>query len=283
MRFYQATRFLFPGSLRLRMFAICFVGTLVPLLAFAGWQFAADRADWLALGVVLGATLIGMLFTLSCIDALLAPVRSATRAVTALEREQTAALAAVRDGDLLAELMIGVDRATEATKARIATLDDAAHRDPLTGLLNRRGFLTRTEGARDGTVALIDLDRFKAVNDEFGHDAGDTILQDFAAYLARGVRRSDCVARWGGEEFAVFFPETEEGEAAGILHRIVRRMSAGLIDRPDGRPVTCSGGVVALDGETIGQAITRADAALHAAKRGGRNQLRVGDEHMRAD
>lgn len=283
MRFYQATRFLFPGSLRLRMFALCSVGTHVPLLAFAGWQFATGRVDWPGLGVVLGATLVGTLFTLLCIDALLAPVRIATRAVATLEREQIAALSAVRDGDLLAELLVGVNRATEATKVRIATLDDAAHRDPLTGLLNRRGFLTRTEAARDGTVALIDLDRFKAVNDQFGHDAGDAILQDFAAYLARGVRRSDCVARWGGEEFAVFFPETEEGEAAGILHRIVRRMGAGLIDRPDGSPVTCSGGVVALDGETIGQAMTRADAALYAAKRAGRNQLRVSDAHIRLD
>jgi diguanylate cyclase (GGDEF)-like protein len=153
----------------------------------------------------------------------------------------------------------------------------------LTGLLNRRGFLARVESAGDGTIALIDLDKFKSVNDSFGHDVGDAILQDFAAFLARGVRKADCVGRWGGEEFAVFFPATEEGEAAGILQRLCRRLANGLIERPDGAPMTCSGGIVALDGEPLQLAMARADAALYAAKRSGRNQLRVGDRHILAD
>lgn len=279
MRFYKATRFLFPSSLRLRMFTICFIGTHIPLLAFAGWQFGTGKIDWPDLGIVLAATLVGTVFTLFGIDGLLAPVRAATQAVQSLEREQAEALEAVSDGDMLAELLAGVTRASEATKVRVAALDMAAHRDPLTGLLNRRGFLARVEGAGDGAIALIDLDKFKSVNDNFGHDVGDAILQDFAAYLARGVRKSDCVGRWGGEEFAVFFPATEEGEAAGILQRLCRRLGNGLIERPDGAPMTCSGGIVALDGEPLQLAMARADAALYAAKRSGRNQLRVGDAH----
>ncbi|MFL9842051.1 GGDEF domain-containing protein [Sphingomonas sp. ST-64] len=265
------------------MFTICFVGTHIPLLSFAGWQYLSGRVDLAGLSVVLAATLVGTGFTLFCIDALMAPIRFATRAVAALEQEQTAALESVQDGDVLADLLAGVGRATEATQVRIATLDNAAHRDPLTGLLNRRGFMARSEDVADGTVALIDLDHFKSVNDEFGHDVGDDILKDFAAFLARGVRRADRVARWGGEEFVVLFPDTSEDEAAGILRRVARRMDAGLIDRPDGKPVTCSGGVVALDGDTLARAITRADTALYAAKAGGRNQLRVGAEHMRVD
>lgn len=282
MRFYKATRFLFPSSLRLRMFTICFIGTHIPLLAFAAWQFSTGKTDWPDLGVVLAATLIGTLFTLLGIDGLLAPVRAATQAVQSLEREQAEALEAVSDGDMLAELLAGVTRASEATKVRVAALDMAAHRDPLTGLLNRRGFLARVESAGDGAVALIDLDKFKSVNDSFGHEAGDTILQDFAAFLARGVRKADCVGRWGGEEFAVFFPATEEGEAAGILQRLCRRLGNGLIERPDGAAMTCSGGIVALDGEPLQLAMARADAALYAAKRSGRNQLRFGDSHTLA-
>lgn len=280
MRFYRATRFLFPSSLRLRMFTICFIGTHIPLLAFAGWQFTTGKIDWPDLGVVLGATLIGTVFTLIGIDGLLAPVRTATHAVQSLEREQAEALEAVSDGDMLADLLAGVTRASEATKVRVAALDMAAHRDPLTGLLNRRGFLARAEAARDGSIALIDLDRFKSVNDRFGHDVGDAILQDFAAFLARGVRKTDCVGRWGGEEFAVLFPATEEDEAASVLQRIARRLGKGLIERPDGAPVTCSGGVVGIEGEPIPLAMARADAALYVAKRSGRNQLRVGDAHM---
>ncbi len=282
MRFYKATRFLFPSSLRLRMFTICFVGTHIPLLTFAAWQFSTGKTDWPDLGIVLAATLIGTVFTLFGIDGLLAPVRAATQAVQSLEREQAEALEAVSDGDMLTELLAGVTRASEATKVRVAALDMAAHRDPLTGLLNRRGFLARVESAGDGTIALIDLDKFKSVNDSFGHDTGDAILQDFAAFLARGVRKADCVGRWGGEEFAVFFPATEEGEAAGILQRLCRRLGNGLIERPDGMPMTCSGGVVALDGEPLQLAMVRADAALYAAKRSGRNQLRVGDSHILA-
>ena len=68
MRFYKATRFLFPSSLRLRMFTICFVGTHIPLLAFAGWQFGTGKTDWPDLGIVLAATLIGTVFTLFGID-----------------------------------------------------------------------------------------------------------------------------------------------------------------------------------------------------------------------
>ena len=279
MRFYKATRFVFPSSLRLRMFTICFIGTHIPLLAFAGWQFTSGKIDWPDLGIVLGATLIGTVFTLLGIDGLLAPVRAATQAVQSLEREQSEALESVKDGDMLADLLIGVARASEATKVRIAALDTAAHRDPLTGLLNRRGFLVRAEAAGDGAIALLDLDRFKSINDSFGHDVGDAILQDFAAFLARSVRRTDCVGRWGGEEFAVLFPETAEDEAAAILRRLARRLGKGLIERPDGEPVTCSGGVVGIDCEPMPLAMARADAALYAAKRSGRNQLRVGDAH----
>ncbi len=279
MRFYKATRFLFPSSLRLRMFTICFIGTHIPLLTFAGWQFASGRIDWPDLGIVLGATLVGTVFTLLGIDGLLAPVRAATQAVQSLEREQSEALESVKDGDMLAELLIGVTRASEATKVRIAALDTAAHRDPLTGLLNRRGFLVRAEVVGDGAIALLDLDRFKSINDSFGHDVGDAILQDFAAFLARSVRRTDCVGRWGGEEFAVLFPDTSEEEAAAILRRLTQRLAKGLIERPDGEPVTCSGGVVGIDFEPMPLAMSRADAALYAAKRSGRNQLRVGEAH----
>lgn len=281
MRFYKATLFLFPNSIRMRMFAICFVGTHLPLLAFAGWQVASGAIDWTALSILLGATLAGTVFTLAAIDGLLAPVRAATQAVAALEQDQMTALREAQSGDMLGELIAGVDRAAEATRVRIATLDSAAHRDALTGLWNRRGFLTQSATAGQGAVALVDLDRFKAINDRHGHDAGDDVLRDFAAFLSRSVRRSDCVGRWGGEEFAVLFPDAGEVEAATILHRMTRRLAAGAVDGPDGAPISFSAGVVELDGESIEAAMTRADAALYAAKHGGRDQIRVGQAHER--
>lgn len=281
MRFYKATLFLFPNSIRMRMFAVCFIGTHLPLLSFAGWQFATGRLDWTALSILLGATLAGTAFTLIAIDGLLAPVRAATEAVAALEQDQIAALRDVSSGDMMGELIAGVDRAAEATRVRVATLDSAAHRDPLTGLLNRRGFLTQSAGLNQGAIALVDLDWFKAVNDLHGHDAGDDVLRDFAAFLARSVRRRDCVARWGGEEFAVLFPDLSEVEAGGILHRMARRLAAGAVDAPDGTPISFSAGVIELAGKGVEAAMTRADAALYAAKHGGRDQIRVGAAHAR--
>jgi diguanylate cyclase (GGDEF)-like protein len=281
LRFYRATLFLFPNSIRMRMFAVCFIGTHLPLLAFVGWQFANGAIHSSELAVLLAATLAGTVFTLFAIDGLLAPVRAATEAVAALESDQIAALREVRSGDILGELVAGVDRATEATRLRIATLDSAAHRDALTGLWNRRGFVTQSMTTTGGAIALIDLDRFKTVNDRHGHDAGDEVLRDFAAFLDRSVRRSDCVGRWGGEEFAVLFPNASEVEAATILNRMARRLSAGAVDAPDGTPISFSAGVVTLDGDAIEAAVARADAALYAAKHGGRDQIRVGVEHQR--
>lgn len=281
MRFYRATLFLFPNSISMRMFAVCFTGTHLPLLAFLGWQLASDAVDWVALSILLGATLAGTIFTLFAIDGLLAPVRAATEAVAALESDQMTALREVHSTDMLGELIAGVDRAAEATRLRIATLDSAAHRDALTGLWNRRGFVTQAVTATRGAVALVDLDRFKAINDRHGHDAGDDVLRDFAAFLDRGVRRSDCVGRWGGEEFAVLFPDASENEAATILNRMARRLSAGAVDAPDGTPISFSAGVVTFEGDTIEAAIARADLALYAAKHGGRDQIRVGEAHER--
>ncbi len=279
MRFYQATTFLFPNSLRLRMFTVCFIGTHTPLLTFAGWQFTVGAIDWPELSILLVATLVGTVFTLLAIDGLLAPIRAATAAVATLERDQMAALKAVHSGDMLGDLIAGVDRAAEATRARVATLDSVAHRDQLTGLWNRRGFLTQTSMSGSGALALLDLDRFKQINDLHGHPAGDEVLKDFAAFLRRCVRRDDVVGRWGGEEFAVLFPHAGEHEAATILHRMSRRLSAGAVEGPDATPVSFSGGVIELAGDTVEQAMTRADAALYAAKRGGRDQVRVGAAH----
>ncbi|MEG3180019.1 GGDEF domain-containing protein [Sphingomonas sp. LT1P40] len=281
MRFYRATTFLFPNSLRMRMFTVCFIGTHLPLLTFAAWQFTTGAIDWPGLAVLLGATLVGTVFTLLAIDGLLAPVRAATAAVATLERDQMAALKAVQSGDMLGALIAGVDRAAEATRARVATLDSVAHRDPLTDLWNRRGFLTQTSAVGGGALAILDLDRFKQINDLHGHAAGDEVLRDFATFLRRCVRRDDIVGRWGGEEFAVLFPGAGEHEAATILHRMSRRLAAGAVEGPDETPVSFSGGVVDLVDDSVEQAMTRADAALYAAKRGGRDQVRVGAAHER--
>lgn len=282
MRFYRATRFIFPRSLRPRIFTLCCVSASLPLLALAGWQGASGALDWPTLGVVFGATIVAVAFILLAIDSLLIMIRSATEAITSIERRQLSALRAVRRSDMIGELIAGIDRVAEAARGRIVTLDSAAYRDPLTGLWNRRGFLSQTAVVGNGAVALLDLDQFKAINEQYGRDAGDQVLRDFAGFLARVLRRDDIVGRWGGVAFAVFFPATTEHDAGVILHRLTRRLAAGAVEGPDTTPVSFSGGVVNLEGDTFDRAMSRASEALYAAKRGGRDQVRVGRNHLLA-
>jgi diguanylate cyclase (GGDEF)-like protein len=282
LRINRATRFIFPRSLRPRIFALCCVSAHFPLLALAGWQVARRQVDWSELGIVFGATLIGIAFILLAIDTLLILIRTATEAIAAIDRRQLSALRAVRKNDMIGELIAGIDRVAEAARARIVTLDSAAYRDPLTGLWNRRGFLSQTAVVGEGAVALIDLDQFRAINEQYGRDAGDQVLRDFAGFLARVLRSGDIVARWGGVAFAIFFPATNEHEAGVILHRLTRRLAAGAVEGPDSTPVSFSGGVVDLGSDPFDQAMTRAGEALSAAKRNGRDQVRVGRNHLRA-
>lgn len=282
MRFDRATRLIFPRSLKLRIFALCCVSAHLPLLGLVGWQMARDTIDSPALGIVFGATLIGIAFILLAIDSVLIMIRTATEAITAIDRRQLSALRAVRRNDMIGELIAGIDRVAEAARARIVTLDGAAYRDPLTGLWNRRGFLSQAAVVGEGAVALLDLDQFKAINEQYGRDAGDRVLRDFAGFLARVLRGGDIVARWGGVSFAVFLPATTEQEAGMILHRLTRRLAAGAVEGPDATPISFSGGVVDLGRDPLDQAMNRASEALYAAKRSGRDQVRVGRNHLRA-
>lgn len=166
---------------------------------------------------------------------------------------------------------------------RLATLD------PLTGIGNRRVFYTRAESEiarqrRKGTplsILMIDLDRFKSINDTHGHAAGDKILRRFTSLTRPQLREYDFFARLGGEEFAVLLPDTPEAVALAIAERLrVQAASALLPDSEDGKPATVSIGVAQLDTEdtNIDQLIQRADLALYAAKRGGRNRVRAASQ-----
>jgi diguanylate cyclase (GGDEF)-like protein len=169
---------------------------------------------------------------------------------------------------LAAEASIAIGRSELVTR-----LEKAARTDDLTGLLNRRAWdeeLTRelARAARLDTplsVALIDLDRFKRYNDEYGHQAGDRLLKQTAAAWRERLRVTDILARYGGEEFALALPYCEIVEAESLLERV-------RIATPDRQ--TCSVGVATWDRtESADQLIGRADAALYAAKRAGRDRV----------
>lgn len=161
----------------------------------------------------------------------------------------------------------------------------ASHTDELTGVANRRYTMARAEemlaaasgDAIAGSFVLIDLDFFKSINDRFGHQSGDQVLQDFAARLQGMVRRLDCFGRVGGEEFALVLPATPAAEAELIVDRmlVLTRMATPLPERP-GFAYTFSAGIAVGDRfDTVSDLYARADRALYVAKLGGRNRIEV--------
>jgi len=147
----------------------------------------------------------------------------------------------------------------------VGRLHAAASTDPLTGLANRRDWAERSEQllrraratGRPLTVAVLDLDGFKAVNDTAGHAAGDALLRDLAGAWAGGLRRPDVLARLGGDEFVLTLPDTGPEEARALLDRLGRT-----------RAVAWSSGTATSSGDdALADLLSRADAALYAAKR----------------
>ncbi|MDQ0317059.1 sensor domain-containing diguanylate cyclase [Amorphus orientalis] len=159
----------------------------------------------------------------------------------------------------------------------------AAQTDDLTGLANRRFTLARANDMLQGSVqgkvvgsfAILDLDRFKSINDRFGHHIGDAILKDFTTKTQELVRRGDCLGRVGGEEFALVVPGAPLEVARQILIRMLERIreSAPLPDVPDFRYTFSAGLTEALGGEDLTNVYERADRALYLAKVGGRDRI----------
>jgi diguanylate cyclase (GGDEF)-like protein len=171
-------------------------------------------------------------------------------------------------GLLAVEASIAIERAETLMR-----LERVARTDDLTGLPNRRAWdeqLKRemARARREGSslsVALLDLDYFKDYNDRFGHQAGDRLLKELAANWQRVIRDTDVLARYGGEEFALALPGADLEEAIGLLERLrsvtpaEERVSAGAVEWNGNEPEP--------------ELVARADRALYAAKRGGRDRI----------
>lgn len=182
----------------------------------------------------------------------------------------------------------------EVAQAEILRQNDAlerlASRDPLTGCFNRRAFYAQFEQAfaesREHNTELcclmVDIDHFKRVNDQFGHAVGDQAIQAVAGCLSAGLRLTDTIGRYGGEEFCLMFPCTTLAEAPDLAERIRIQIEteAGERVRAASRlviTVSCGISSTALGARTPLELIDQADKALYAAKEGGRNCVMVLD------
>ena len=191
---------------------------------------------------------------------------------------------------MLAHLEEEVDQRTADLQEANELLARAASVDPLTGLLNRRGFTDAADAevqrffrsGRDFSIVLADVDNFKGLNDKYGHACGDHILCGLANMLTHRSRDVDRVARWGGEEFIMLLPETDAAGAVTLSESLRAAVEIKLF--PFGKErlhITLTFGVATFrKGESLEACIARADAALYRGKDKGRNLVELNSDQV---
>jgi len=165
--------------------------------------------------------------------------------------------------------------------SRSRTLEEKSKTDPLTGAFNRKGIedaialglIERREG-KPLSLIMVDVDRFKPINDHYGHAVGDQVLTGLSSLVKHNIRGTDLFARWGGEEFVLVCRDTELREAAGLAEKLRALLAEEEFERV-GR-ITASFGVATFrQGETLDEIFNRVDQALYKAKEFGRNRVEV--------
>lgn len=190
--------------------------------------------------------------------------------------------------DLLAQMksqLAALEKETDAYKQRLLEQKYHSHRDPLTQVANRNAYNERVEleyrrwkrHKHPISIAVVDIDHFKKINDSFGHAAGDKTLQVIAQSISKCLRATDFLARWGGEEFVVLFPQTSLGHLVKPLETIRKQIQQIPFKFKD-KSVSITASIGATEftpGDTIQTAFERADSALYKAKHEGRNRCSI--------
>jgi diguanylate cyclase (GGDEF)-like protein len=276
----------FPNSYLGKIWLVAFLGNHVPLLAVLVYLAAGSSVGFgtalriLALALV--AILIGAAATLWALRGLLTPVRLASASLREyLDSEELPELP-VGFSDEAGRLMSDIQYAIDDLDSNIRSLEGLSGTDPLTGLLNRREGekLLAEEAARvrrSGgvlTLCVMDVNRFKAINDTYGHRAGDACIRHVAAVIDRNIREGDWLARWGGDEFVLALRDASPFASTElVLQRIVNDLKSGPVRLPCGDvlTMTISVGAVRYSGETdLRDLLAKADEAMYEAKREGR-------------
>lgn len=276
----------FSSSLLAQAFACCFVATHVPIIAIAAYVASGAAISAQAiLVIILLATVAGTAFAFVVMRHLLLPVSDLARGLKSYRVEgRIPRLVKLRNDD--------VGRLTDEVRALINTLEEKLNRlkrqafsDTLTGLGNRRWLaeVVGSEIARSRreqkplSVIVLDIDHFKSINDEFGHDAGDEVLVTIAETAKRVLRPYDLVARLGGEEFCAFLPGTSLKEAVQIAERLREAIAALQVETLRSRRVTASFGVHEgnILREHFKDMLRIADEYLYQAKGEGRNRVQT--------
>jgi diguanylate cyclase (GGDEF)-like protein len=276
----------FPKSYRGKIMFVAFLGTHVPLVALASFLLFVSRgalgAHLDVLAALLVATLAGTAATLWALGSLLEPVRLASSSLKAYLDSGKMPDLPVGFGDEAGGLMADARYAVEHLDSTIRSLEDLSGTDHLTGLPNRReaekrlaGEAARTRrGGEVLTVGVVDVNRFKQINDSYGHQAGDLCIRHIANAIGRNIREDDWLARWGGDEFLLVLRDaTAFAPTEAVLQRIVGDLRRDPVELPGGEKLTLtvSVGAIRYSGrEELREIFERADEAMYEAKREGR-------------
>ena len=271
---------------------VVFAGTHLPLVVLVLYLLLASPGGLgTHSGVVaalLIATLLGFVATLFALRALLAPVRLASSSLEAYLDERRKPELPIGFSDEAGRLMADVQHAVDHLDSTIRSLEGLSGTDHLTGLPNRREGEVRlaedlARAKRGGailTVAVVDVDNFKAINDTYGHQAGDVCLRQVARVIRRSVREGDWLFRWGGDEFVLALwdasvfasPEAMLGRINASLRRSPVALSGG-----EELVLSISVGAHRYAGEDdLREVLAKADAAMYEAKREGRAWVLAG-------
>ncbi len=179
------------------------------------------------------------------------------------------------------QAIIIIDDLTERKKLE-NHLTSLSFTDTLTGVFNRRHFKQKAEEEimqarqlhRSFSIIMLDLDNFKEINDKFGHDVGDVALKTVTHCIMKEIRKTDTLARWGGEEFVIILTDISCQQAVNIAEKL--RQHLMMTDIPTAGSITASFGIATYqDGDTVDDLIQRADRMLYLAKLEGRNCVKV--------
>ena len=282
----------FPKSYSAKILLVLFAGTHLPLVALVLYLLLVSAGGLgthsVVFAALLIATLLGFVATLFALRALLAPVRLASSSLEAYLNERRKPELPTSFSDEAGKLMADVQHAVDHLDTRIRSLEGLSGTDHLTGLPNRREGEERlaedlARAKRGGailTVAMVDVNRFKAINDTHGHQAGDVCIRHVARVIRRSVREGDWLFRWGGDEFVLAL---WDASVFASPEAVLGRINAGLRRSPVALPrgevlvLSISVGAHRYSGEDdIRELLAKADAAMYEAKREGRAWVLAG-------
>ena len=276
----------FPKSYQGKIFLVAFLGMYVPLGALVLYLLLSSlvglRLALNFLALLLIATLAGTTATIYALRGLLAPIRLTSRSLRQYLDSKRLPNLPIRFTDEAGRMMADVQYTVKSLDATISSLEGLSGTDHLTGLLNRRQGEKRLaeeaarvrRGGEVLTLGVVDVNKFKRINDTYGHQAGDACIRHVADVIRRNIRQGDWLARWGGDEFVLVLHDTTPfAPTEAVLQRIVRDLKNSPVRLPGGeeRILTVTIGASRHSGEEdLRDLLAKADEAMYEAKREGR-------------